>query len=84
MKLKTLFARILYWSFVLFIIYIIFELIRKIFGGSLTVDSLIISLMTIILGVLFRMNNTINKNLNKVDTKITRHIAWHKGTDSQN
>jgi len=66
----------------IFIAYVIYELIRKILGGSLTIDELIAIALTINITFTFYLQNSISKmkdSLNKVDIKISRHIGWHKG-----
>ena len=36
------FGKVLYWVFVIFLVYLIFELIRKVLGGSLGFEELVI------------------------------------------
>ena len=56
-----------YWLFVLFIIYLIIELIRKIIGGSLGFEELVIGLLIANLGYSFHISN-----------KLSEHLGWHK------
>ena len=67
--------RLLYWLLIIFIIYLIIEIIRNILGGSLGFEELVIGLLIANLGYTFYLNGSINK----VDSKISGHIGWHKG-----
>ena len=79
-KIKDLMSnlRILsYWLLVIFVAYIIFELIRKLLGGSLGFEELVIGLLIANLGFVFQLRDSVNK----VDAKLSGHIGWHKGKD---
>ena len=65
-KMKKL-LRIFYWLLVLFTLYLIFEVIRKIIGGSLGFEELVVGLMAANLGYSFYLN-----------TKLSEHLGWHK------
>ncbi len=78
-KTKEILGKILYWIFFLFVVYIIYELIRKILGGSLIFESLVIALLVANLGYTFHSV----KAMNKIDSKISGHLGWHKGKDSK-
>ena len=60
--------KVLYWLLGLFTIYLIIEILRKIFGGSLTTDAIVIGLLVANLGYSFYINS-----------KLSEHIGWHKG-----
>jgi hypothetical protein len=60
--------KIFYWALAAFIAYIIIELLRKIFGGSLGFEELAIGLLIANLGYSFYINS-----------KLSEHIGWHKG-----
>ncbi|MBU2638286.1 MAG: hypothetical protein KJ955_04900 [Nanoarchaeota archaeon] len=60
--------KILYWLFLLFAIYLIFELIRKIFGGSISFEGAVIALLVMNIGYSFH-----------ISSKLSEHIGWHKG-----
>ena len=62
--------QVLYWLLILFMIYLIIELLRKIFGGSLGFEELVVGLLIANLGYSFYIN-----------TKLFEHIGWHKGKD---
>ena len=64
------FKKILYWLLIIFIIYLIIELIRKILGGSLEFEEIIIGLLIANLGYSFYINS-----------KVSEHIGWHKGRE---
>ena len=59
---------VLYWIFVLFLIYLIIELIRRLLGGSLEFEELMVGLLIANLGYAFHINS-----------KLSKHIGWHKG-----
>ncbi|MEW6063540.1 MAG: hypothetical protein AB1571_04190 [Nanoarchaeota archaeon] len=63
--------KILYWLLTLFMIYLIIEIIRKIIGGSLGFEELVIALLVANLGYSFYINS-----------KISGHIGWHRGKDN--
>lgn len=63
--------KVLYWLLVLFMIYLIIELLRKILGGSLGFEELVIGLLIANLGYSFYINS-----------KLSGHIGWHRGKDS--
>ena len=60
--------KILYWFLVILMIYIIIEILRKIFGGSLSAEEIIIALLVANLGYSFY-----------IGSKISEHLGWHKG-----
>jgi len=68
-------GKILYWIFVIFLAYLIFELIRKILGGSLGFEELVVGLLIANLGYIIGLHNKISK----VDSKLSEHLGWHKG-----
>ena len=63
---------------ILFGLFIAYQLLRKIFGGSWQTESLIIALLVFNLGIVWKMNN----NLWKLNSKFDRHIVWHKFKDN--
>jgi len=60
--------KILQWLLFLFVIYLIYEIMRKIFGGSLSFEQVNIGLLLAIIGYLFYMNS-----------RLSEHMGWHKG-----
>ena len=70
-----LFFRIL---LAIFVIYLIFEIIRKILGGSWGVQELIAALLVANLGYSFQINHRISS----MDSKLSGHLGWHKGRES--
>lgn len=74
----TRFGTLLRALFLLFVIYVIFEVIRKILGGSLGFQDLVIVLLVANLGYSFKLHSMISK----VDSKLSGHIGWHKGRES--
>jgi hypothetical protein len=65
------FKKIIYWLLIIFTVYIIIELIRNIFGGSLGFEEMAIGLLVANLGYSFYIN-----------ARISEHIGWHKGRAS--
>ncbi|MFA4952864.1 MAG: hypothetical protein WC584_01430 [Candidatus Pacearchaeota archaeon] len=59
---------------ILFGLFIAYQLLRKIIGGSWQTETLIIALLVFSLGLTWKMNN----NLWKLNSKFDRHIIWHK------
>ena len=87
-KTIEIFQKVIYGLFVLFLAYLIFELIRKILGGSLGFEELVIALLVANLGYVFHLKESQNKNslnikesLNQTNIKIESHLAWHKGKE---
>jgi ABC-type methionine transport system permease subunit len=78
-KIKNILRRVIYWFFFIFIAYIIFEVTRKVLGGSLGFEALVVGLLIANLGYSFYMKESINK----IDSKISGHIGWHKGKDGK-
>jgi len=64
--------KIFYWLLGIFAIYLIFELIRKILGGSLGTDELIIGLLVTNLGYTIALH-----------AKLSEHLGWHKGKGNE-
>jgi len=69
---------ILYWLFVAFLVYLSIELLRKILGGSLGFEELVIALLIANIGYSFHLKEAINK----IDAKMAGHIGWHKGNQN--
>ncbi len=63
--------KIFYWLLVIFTVYITFELIRHILGGSLGSNELIAGLLIANLGYTFHNSS-----------RISEHIGWHRGKGS--
>ena len=78
-KTYSILTKAAYWLFVVFLAYLAFELARKILGGSLGFEELVIGLLITNLGFSFYLKEAISK----VDSKISGHIGWHTGRDSK-
>ncbi len=63
--------KLLYWIFLLFLIYLVFELARKLLGGSLGFEELAIGLLVANLGYSYHIN-----------TKLSEHLGWHRGKET--
>ena len=74
---KMKLEKILYWMFFVFLLWVIFELIKKILGGSLKFEELITTLVVINIGYSFYLT----KMVGGIDKKLSGHIGWHKGRD---
>ena len=57
---------------VLFGVFIAYQILRKILGGSWQTESIIIALLLFNLGISWKLN-----------TKLEGHMGWHKGRDSK-
>lgn len=66
-KMKT-WLRIFYWILIIFTLYLAFEILRKLLGGSLGFEELMVGLMAANLGYSFYLNSMMSE-----------HIGWHKG-----
>lgn len=53
-------------------IFIIYQILRAIFGGSWQTESILIALVIFNLGLTWRTN-----------TKLEGHLGWHKGRESK-
>ncbi len=78
-KQKVTIKAVFYWVFLLFLVYLIFELLRKILGGSLGFEELVVGLLIANLGYSFYLRESITK----VDAKISGHIGWHRGKEDK-
>ncbi len=76
MDLGEIIHKIGYWLFVLFLVYIIFELILKILGGSLGFEALITTLLVANIAHSFNLMAQISR----LNAKLSEHIGWHKGS----
>lgn len=74
-KIKITLEKILYWLFFAFLIYLAYELLRKILGYSLGFEELVIALLVANIGYNFYLKDSINK----IDKKLSGHMGWHKG-----
>mgnify|MGYP001578732654 CR=1 FL=1 len=70
--------KIIQWLFALFVIYVIIEVIRKIFRGSLGFEELVTTLLVVNLGYSFSLNHRVSA----LNSKISEHLGWHKGKDN--
>ncbi len=77
-RLTKIASTLVYYVFLVFLLYVIFELIRKLVGGSLGFEEIVIALLIANIGYSFYLKDSISK----VDAKISGHIGWHKGKDS--
>lgn len=71
MDFRKVFHTAVYWIFLLFLLILIFELIRKLFGGSWGFEELVIGLLCANLGYSFYLNS-----------KLSEHIGLHKGKNN--
>jgi len=76
---QELLQKVVYWIFLIFLVYLIYELLSKLFGGSLGFEELVIGLLIANLGYSFYLRDSINK----IDSKISGHLGWHKGKNSK-
>lgn len=60
-------------------LFIAYQLLRKIFGGSWQTESLIIALLIFNLGITWKLS----MSFIKLNMKFDRHISWHKEKNKQ-
>ncbi len=77
--MKDLKERIIDIILVLFGLFIAYQLIKAILGGSWQTETLVITLLVFNLGISWK----INSGLWKLNSKFERHIGWHKGKDNK-
>lgn len=76
---KEFLKKLAYLIFLIFLVYLIYELFGKLLGGSLGFEELVIGLLIANLGYSFYLI----KYINKIDSKISGHIGWHKGKNNR-
>ena len=67
-------------SYILAIIVII-QILRILFGGSWSVEDVILALLILNLTLTFGMSYRLSNKIAIVDRKLHGHIEWHRGTD---
>lgn len=79
-------TKLLYWIFNLFVAYLIFEIIRKILGGSLGFEELVSGFLIANVGYLAVIQRKIAKTemrlseqIAKVQAQLSEHLGWHRG-----
>lgn len=65
---------------VLFVIYLIIEIVRKIFGGSLDYEDLVIGLLVANLSYVIALHIKVSD----INAKLSGHLGWHKGKGEKN
>ncbi len=65
---KEIIIKIVLFLFIIFAVYLIFEIIRKLTGGSLSFEEIAIGLLAINIGYSFI-----------ISAKLENHLGWHKG-----
>lgn len=73
-----LIKKIFYIFLGIFLIYVVIEIVKKIIGGSLSFEALIIALLIDNIGYSFLLKDAIGK----IDSKFNGHIGWHKGKNN--
>ena len=61
--------------FIMFLIYLIFELLRKILWGSLGFEEMVVALLVANLAFSFQLS----LKLNDINSKLSEHIGWIRG-----
>ncbi|HLC72401.1 MAG TPA: hypothetical protein VJH37_02350 [Candidatus Nanoarchaeia archaeon] len=70
--------KVFYWLLGLFVIYLIIELFRKILGGSLGFEELVIGLLIANLGYVI----TLHGKIGEIKAELSKHLGWHAGRES--
>ncbi len=69
--------KLFYWAFCIFIVYLAFEIVRKLTGGSLGFEDLVIGLLIANLGYSFYLKESVSG----LEKQISEHVGWHKGRE---
>jgi len=64
-------TNLFYWTLIIYICYLLFEILRKLLGGSLGFEELIVGLLIANLGYSFYLGNIISE-----------HLGWHKAKNN--
>jgi len=78
-KTQDILTKIVEGGFLLFLVYLIIELFRKILGGSLGFEEVVLGLLITNLGFSFYLR----EHISQLDSKISGHIGWHKGKNNK-
>lgn len=70
--------KVMRWLLFAFVVYLIYQVGRKILGGSWGIEELATAFLVANLGYSFHLNS----RLSVIDSKISGHIGWHRGRDS--
>lgn len=68
---------ILYWALVVFSLYLTIEVIRKMLGGSLGFEELMVGLQIANLGYTFQLHLKLSEH----SARLSEHLGWHQGKD---
>ncbi len=87
-KYQTLFIGSQIVAYILAII-IIYQIIKKLLGGSWQVEDVILSLLVLnitltfgAVGYMVGMNSKLNSKIARLDIKLHGHLEWHKGREN--
>ena len=67
------------WLLIIFGLFIAYQLLRAILGGSWQTEGLIIALLVFNLGMTWKLAFKVMK----LDMKFERHIGWHRARDKE-
>jgi len=79
--------KIFNWLLLLFALFIIFQILRKIFGGSWGLEELVTALLVMNLGATLALHSrliAVHLKIHKIDVKLSEHLGWHKGQERKN
>ncbi len=76
-KDRTVGRMLLYILFALFMVYLIIEMARKLLGGSLTIEELILALVVANIGFSFYLKDSVTR----VESKLEGHMGGHRGKE---
>ncbi len=81
MKIKKIIEKVIYWGFVLFVGYLIYEIIKKIFGGSMGYEQVMVALLVTNITFSFYLARSLSKTearlvarINEVENKLSKRI----------
>ena len=67
--------KLFYWLLGFFVLYLIYELLRKLLGGSLGFEELVVGLLVAMLGYVIALHGKISD----INARLSEHLGWHQG-----
>jgi len=80
-KTRNILTKAAYWLFLLFMVYLIYEIIRHLLGGSLGFEELMVGLLITNIGYSFYLRGSLSKveknvadSIHKLERKMVEHL----------
>lgn len=71
------------WLATIFGIYVAYQIVKILLGGSWGVEDAILALVVLNITITFGSLIHSNSRLSKLESKLHGHIEWHRGKDSK-